>query len=692
MTAAPVTVRHHGSVAVVEIAYPPVNALSKGVRTGLLEAMAHLSADPSVTAVVLSGGSGRFIAGADIREMNAPPDAPFLPEVISAIEALDKPVIAAIDGAALGGGLEVALGCDARIGSQKAMLGLTETRLGIIPGAGGTQRLPRLVGVAKAIALIAEARILKAPEALELGLLDAVVDDPLAAALACAATARKRPLSGFPVPKGDAEAEEAAAQAALKGAKGVPAIAEAVRVVRAVREGHFADGIARERAAFLALRESPEAAALRHLFFAEREAAKVPGIEAARPRPFAEVAVIGAGTMGAGIASALLDAGLRVTLLERDAQAAQMGADRVRALYDRPLKSGRVSAAQVEERLARLAAGADWETLASADLVIEAAFEDMDVKTDIFRRLDALARPGAVLASNTSYLDLDAIAAVTGRAQDVVGLHFFAPANVMKLLEVVRGAKTAPDVLATALALAKAIGKQPVVAGNCEGFIGNRIYAHYRRHAEYLVEDGASPQEVDAALEAYGFAMGVFAVSDLSGLDIAYAMRKRRAATRDPGERYVAIADRLCEAGRLGRKTGAGWYGYDADGRKRVDPATQALIAEMRAQKGIAPRAFSPEAIQRRLVSVMANEGAKVLEEGIALRASDIDLAFVNGYGFPRLKGGPMFAADRMGLAAVLAEVEAAHAAGGAGSQPAALLIDLARSGGSFAAWRKTNG
>ncbi|MEP9380278.1 FAD-dependent oxidoreductase [Aquabacter sp. CN5-332] len=690
MTAA-VAIRHHGPVAVVEIANPPVNALSRAVRVGLMEAVAALGADDGVAAVVISGGAGRFIAGADIREMNLAPEEPFLPDVVAALDALDKPVIAAIDGAALGGGLEIALACDARIGSGKALLGLTETRLGIIPGAGGTQRLPRVVGVAKAIPLICEGRILKAKEALDLGLLDEIVEgDLIAAAVARAQTQAKRRVSALPVPAGDAAEEDAAATQALKGAKGVPAIAEAVRVIRAARDGDFAAGMARERVAFLALRQSAEAAALRHLFFAEREAGKVPGLDGATPRPFGKVAVIGAGTMGAGIAVSLLDAGLSVTLVERDAEAAEAGLARVRGLYERPVKSGRLSEAQAEERVSRVSPTADWQRLADADLVIEAAFEDMAVKADIFQRLDAIARPGAVLASNTSYLDLDAIAAMTSRPQDVVGLHFFAPANVMRLLEIVRAEKTAPDVLATALVLAKKIGKQPVVAGNCDGFIGNRIYAVYRRHAEYLVEDGAAPEEVDAALEAYGFAMGIFAVSDMSGLDIAFAMRKRRAATRDPSERYVSIADVLCETGRLGRKTGAGWYAYDTAGKKSVDPRTGEIIAAARAEKSISPRAFAAEDIQRRLVSVMANEGAKELEEGIALRASDIDLAFVNGYGFPRLKGGPMFAADQMGLPEVLREVEAAHAAGGAGSEASALLKDLARTGGSFAQWRKT--
>ncbi|GLI20868.1 MULTISPECIES: 3-hydroxyacyl-CoA dehydrogenase NAD-binding domain-containing protein [Hyphomicrobiales] len=686
----PVRVERHGPVGVVVIDHAPVNALSKGVRQGLRDAVGALGADPGVSAIVLSGGPGRFIAGADIREMSLPPDDPLLPDVIAAIDALDKPVVAAIDGAALGGGCEVALACDLRIASPKALVGLTETRLGIIPGAGGTQRIARLVGIADAIALVCEGRILKAQDALGLGLLDEVVDgDLIAVAVARAPQAAKRRLSERAVPEGDAAREEAAAAAALKGAKGLPAIAEAVRVVRAARGTAFAAGLADERATFLALRESLEAKALRHLFFAEREAGKVPGLEGAAARVLKQAAVIGAGTMGAGIAVALADAGLPVTLVERDAAAAEAGLARVRGLYERPVKSGRLSQAEADKRLAAITATSDWQALADADLVVEAAFEDMAVKADIFGRLDAVAKPGAVLASNTSYLDLDAIAAATSRPQDVVGLHFFAPANVMKLLEVVRGKATAPDVLATALALAKRMGKQPVVAGNCDGFIGNRIYAVYRRHAEYMVEDGATPEEVDAALEAYGFAMGVFAVSDMSGLDIGHAMRKRRAATRDPAERYVVIADALVEAGRLGRKTGAGWYAYDAAGGKSADPAVAEAVAAARRAAGIAPRAFTAGQIQRRLLAVMANEGAKALGEGIALRASDIDLAFVNGYGFPRLKGGPMFAADEMGLAAVLAEMEAAHAAGGAGSEPAPLLVELARSGGRFATWTR---
>ncbi|QRG09365.1 enoyl-CoA hydratase/isomerase family protein [Xanthobacter dioxanivorans] len=685
----PVTVTRHGAVAVIGIDHPPVNALSTGVRQGLLDAVRVLDGDPQVAALVISGGAGRFIAGADIREMSLPPGPPLLPDVVAAIDGCAKPVVAALDGAALGGGCEIALACDLRLAGPKALVGLTETRLGLIPGAGGTQRLPRLTGVAEAIALVCEGRVLKARDALALGLVDAVEGDVLAAAIARAPATAKRRLSALPVPPGDKDAEAAAIARARKGAKGMPAIEEAIRVIRAAEAGDFAAGLAAERAAFLALRESAEAKALRHLFFAEREAGKVPGLEGVAARPVASVAVIGAGTMGAGIAVALADAGLAVTLVERDDEAAVAGLGRVRAVYERQVKSGRISAAQGAERLARVTPTADWGRLASVDLVIEAAFEDLAVKTDIFRRLDAIARPGAVLATNTSYLDLDAIAAATARPQDVVGLHFFAPANIMKLLEVVKAARTAPDVLATALALGKKMGKQAIVAGNCDGFIGNRIYALYRRHAEVLVEDGASPQDVDAALEAYGFAMGLFAVSDMSGLDIAYAMRKRRAATRDPGERYVDIADRLVEAGRLGRKTGAGWYAYDAAGNRAPDPLVTQVIEQARAAKGITPRSFTAEQIQRRLLAVMASEGAKVLAEGIALRASDIDLAFVNGYGFPRIKGGPMWAADAMGLKAVLREMESAHAAAGAGSEPAPLLVELATHGGTFAGWHQ---
>jgi 3-hydroxyacyl-CoA dehydrogenase len=684
-----VTVTREGDVALVHIDYAPVNALSRPVRQGLLAAARALACDTSVKAVVIHGGPSRFIAGADIKEMDLPPDEPILPEVVAALEALPQPVVAAIDGVALGGGLEVAMACDLRLATPKASVGLVETRLGILPGSGGTQRLPRLVGTAKAIELIGEARVLRAPEAARLGILDEVVEgDLLAEAVRRAPGTAKRIVSGLPVPPGDAAAEDAAAQAAIKKGKGVPAIAVVVTLLRETAAMDFAAGLKREREVFLPLRASDEAAALRHLFLAEREAARVPGLEGVAPRAVAQAAVIGGGTMGSGIAMAVADAGLPVTVIERDAEAAAGCAARLRDAYAKQARSGRLSEAVAAERTARITPTADWSALAGADLIIEAAFEDMAVKEDIFRRLDAVARPGAVLATNTSYLDPDEIAGFTGRPQDVLGLHFFVPANIMKLLEVVRGVKTAPEVLATGLAFGKKLGKLPIVSGVCEGFIGNRIYAVYRRHAEYLVADGASPREVDAAMEAYGFAMGFFAVSDMSGLDIAWAQRKRRAATRDPGERYVHVADRLCEAGRLGRKTGSGWYNY-ASGKAEPDPAVDALIEAERRQAGINPRRFSAEEIQNRLLAVMANEGAKILSEGISLRPSDIDLVFTNGYGFPRLKGGPLFAADRRGLRAVLAEVEAAAQAGGAGSGPAPLLRELAGNNSTFKEWQR---
>lgn len=423
-----------------------------------------------------------------------------------------------------------------------------------------------------------------------------------------------------------------------------------------------------------------------YLEAAERHAFEIPSVRSAVPRPIGSVAVIGAGTMGSGIAACLADAELPVALLEQDAPAAAAGAARVEALYAARVRRGRLSPAEAASRLARIRVGEDWAAVSSADLVIEAAFEDLGVKSAIFARLDRLARPGAILATNTSYLDVEAIAAATSRRADVVGLHFFSPAHVMRLIEVVQTAHTATEVLATALALGRRLGKLPILARNGDGFIGNRIFAVYRRHAEYLLEDGASPQEIDAALVAYGFAMGPFAVSDMSGLDIAWAMRRRRAATRDPGERYVTIPDLLCEAGRLGRKAGQGWYDH-RDGIAHPSAAVAAIVEAERARRGIQPRHFTASAIQRRLLAVMANEGARVLEEGISLRPSDIDLVFVNGYGFPRAAGGPMHAADEAGLPAILVELEEAAKAGSAGSEPAPLLQRLATQGASFASW-----
>jgi len=650
----PVSIAHEGNVALVTIDNPPVNALSQAVRQGLLDAFRELAADPRVAAIVVTGAGRDFIAGADLKEMALPPIEPSLPDVLAVMESCAQPIVAALHGAALGGGYELALACDLRIAALGASVGLPETRLGIIPGAGGTQRLPRLVGVAKAIELIAQAKILKAEEALALGLIDRVAEKDLSgAAISASRAACKRRLSEAKVPVSNTGEIETMAAAARKRAKGLPAIDVAIEMIQESAAFPFKEAIERERAAFLRLRVSEEARALRHLFFAEREALKVSGLAGARPREIKRVAVIGAGTMGSGIAIAFADAGFPVNVIERDKAAAGAGADRVRAIYGRQVDGKRLSAGAVRERLERIAVTDDFSFVRESDLVIEAVFEDLQVKTDLFRKLDDLAPPGAILATNTSYLDVEAIAAATRRQEVVLGLHFFSPANVMRLLEVVRAKRTAPDVLATALALARRIGKLPVVAGVCDGFIGNRIFAVYRREAEYLALEGASPAAIDRTTENYGFAMGPFAVSDLAGLDIAWAMRKRRAASRDPDERYVEVADRLCELGRLGRKSGRGWYLYPERASRRVpDPEVEAMFAAERAAKGIKARKISDDEIIRRLLAAIVNEGKQVIAAGIAQRPSDIDLVFVHGYGFPPTKGGPMFAANPHAMAA----------------------------------------
>jgi len=683
----PVTITHRDGLAVVRVNNPPVNALSIQVRQGLLDAFASLAQEPAVKGVVLTGSANSFIAGADIREMDGPLASPMLPEVVEAVEALPKPVIAVLEGSALGGGLEIALACDYRIAVPNASVGLPETKLGVIPGAGGTQRLARVVGVANAIELICEAKILSASAAQAQGIVDEIVaDHVLEAACALLPTLRKRPLSLVPMPRADFEVDQKAFDTAVKRAKGAPAIIEAANIIHAARDDNFDANVSKERAAFLRLRESKEAAALRYLFFAERESWKASDLGKVEARPIRRVGIIGAGTMGAGIAVALVLAGLPIVVVEKDVQTASAGSLRIHNLYNEYKRRSQADTLRALPEYVLVTA--DWDKLRDCDLIIEAAFESLDIKREIFARLDTVASPEAILASNTSYLDLDAIARVTSRPQQVVGLHFFSPAHIMKLLEIIRGSQTAPEVLATALALCKRLGKQPVMAANGEGFIGNRIYAAYRRHAEYLVEDGTPPQEIDKALEAYGFAMGIFAASDLSGLDIAYEMRQRRAATRNPKERYVAIPDKLCDLGRLGRKTGAGWYAY-ADGKPMPDPIVEQIIGEEQKRRQVLIRRLSQEEIQARLLAVMANEGAKLLSEGIALRASDVDVALVNGYGFPRIKGGPMWDADRRGLSLIQSEMEAAFKVGGAGSEPANLLSELGRTGARLSQWRR---
>jgi len=650
-------------IAFVVIDNPPVNASSFEVREGLLNAIKTLGGDDSIAAVVLIGAGKTFIAGADIREFGKPLRDPQVPEIIAAIEQCSKPVIAAIAGAALGGGFEIALGCDGRIAAEDAVVGLPEVTLGIIPGAGGTQRLPRITGVATAIGLIASGRRVKAGEGKRLGLIDEIAIGDLRQAArdhARKLVGRKRRISELPIPPESAESVDRAISEAMERARGREAVKEAVESVRNAMRLPLAEALAQERATFQRLRLSEEAAALRYLFFAERAAARVEGIGDAAPRPISQVGVVGAGTMGAGIAVCFLDAALPVVLIERDQEALDRGVGRIRSVYQRLVQTGRMTGDEMERRLGRLNPALDPSSLGQADLVIEAVFEDMAVKQAMFRELDAAAKQGAVLASNTSYLNLDALAAATKRPADVVGLHFFAPANIMRLLEIVRGQASAPDVLATAIAVAKIIRKLPVVARVGEGFIGNRIFSAYRIQCELMLEEGAYPSDVDSALTAFGLAMGPFAVNDISGLDISWATRKRLATTRDPKARYPEILDRLCELGRYGQKTGAGWYRYP-DGARRgtIDPEVHALIEKCSAEKGIVRHSFTPEQIQWRALAAMANEAALVMAEGIAERASDIDLVLVNGYGFPAHKGGPLFWASRRPRRDVVAAIDA---------------------------------
>ncbi|PWR20984.1 3-hydroxyacyl-CoA dehydrogenase NAD-binding domain-containing protein [Zavarzinia compransoris] len=650
-----VATRRQGRVMVVEIANPPVNALSAAVRQGLLSALRAAEAARGVTALVLTGGAARFVAGADIREFGHPPVPPSLPEVLEAIAGSPLPVVAAIGGAALGGGLELALACDGRVANIGASLGLPEVNLGIIPGAGGTQRLPRLIGLARAIEMIAGGKPVPAKKAAGMGLVDRVVEgDPLPAAIALAETLTGKHRLSDLTPPATGDVEAAIAAACPRG-KAPAAVLAAIKVIREGAALPFAEGLALERRTFIELRDSEEAAARRHLFLAERSAPRIDGLSAPA-KAIGLVGVIGAGTMGTGITLALIAAGFPVILVERDAAGLDRGIERIRDQLARRVAASRLTAEAMAAQLALITGATELATLAPVDLVIEAAFEDMAVKRELFATLDRITRPDAILATNTSYLDVNEIADVTTRPEKVLGLHFFSPAHVMRLLEIVRAAQTGDEALATALALAKKIGKLAVVAGVCDGFIGNRIFSAYRRQCEFLLEEGATPEAVDGALEAFGFAMGPFAVADLAGLDISWSRRKRLAASRDPRERYSSVADTLCEAGRFGQKTGAGWYRYPG---REPDPIVHRAIEDAAARAGITRRPLGPAEIQQRVLAAMVNEAALVLEDGIAARPSDIDIVLVHGYGFPAAKGGPLFWASRQERAALETALEA---------------------------------
>ena len=658
-------------IAVITLDNPPVNSMGHSVRERIVQQLDALQADPAVRGIVLTGNDKVFSAGADVTEFGTSLQLqePILRTVLARIEASNKPVVAAVAGLALGGGLEMAMACHGRVALTSARLGLPEINLGLIPGSGGTQRLPRLVGVATAYGLMAGGQPQTAAQLRETGLFAAVVDADLvsvamehAAALAAAGEpwpkARDSDVNSADI-RATVDAQRAKFNARQKMQPAYGALLDALEALALP----FDEGLRSERELFMALVPTTAARALRYQFKVEREAAKLPADDQVAPRTVHAVAVIGGGTMGSGISIAALDAGLSVLLLEQDPAALERGRARIVDHYRDRVAAGKLGQQKAADNESRLATTLDWGRLQEADLVIEAVFEDLLVKQDVFRQIDAHARAGAVLATNTSYLDVDAIAAVTSRPQDVLGLHFFSPANVMKLLEVVRCAQTASDVLATGMALGTTLKKVPVLTGNGFGFIGNRIYNAYRRQCEFMLEDGAWPEDVDNALTAFGFAMGPFAVADLSGLDIAWRMRRAQADSRDPRERYVDILDQLCEMGRLGRKTGAGYYAY-VDGKqvRTTDEAVRAVIEQASARRGIARRTLAVADVQRRALLAMVNEAAQLVAEGIAARPTDVDVVLVQGYGFPRWEGGPVFWArqqDRKQLEAELKQLGA---------------------------------
>lgn len=655
-----VTYEIEGEIAVLTVANPPVNALSGPVRQGLDQGLKQALADPAIRAILLMGAGRTFPAGADISEFDKPPFAePWVPELCNRIEASDKLVIAALHGTALGGGFEIALAAHYRVALKDTRFGLPEVTLGLLPGAGGTQRTPRLGGAKVALDLMLSGRPVLAQSEAGRAFFDAVYEEDLrghAIGYAARLIEDKAPIrrtrdarDGF----ADPMAYQQAIAERRKSLEGKPEIAprEILRCVEAAALLPFDIGLEFESSAFTGLLQGDQSKALRHAFFAERRAARIPEAQSGRPREVHQIGLLGGGLMGAGIAIACLDAGYRVTLLERDSDALAAGLARINAIYDRAVSRGRLSQARRDARLERLDATLDMRELAEADLVIEAVIEDIEVKRQVFASLGAVTKPGAVLVSNTSYLDVNEFADASGREADVLGMHFFSPAHVMRLVEVVVTDKVSADAVATVVAVARRLRKIPLRSGVTDGFIGNRLLSAYRTASEYMVEDGATPYEIDKAMRAFGMKLGPFEVSDMAGLDIAWARRKRLAPTRDPEMRYVAIADYLCEMGRLGQKTGSGYYLYEAGSRAgKPDPDVLRLIEEERAAMGIKPRKFTTAEIQRRCLAAMANEGARLLREGIAVRPSDIDVVMIHGYGFPRWRGGPMKAADLIGL------------------------------------------
>ncbi|HEV7414900.1 MAG TPA: 3-hydroxyacyl-CoA dehydrogenase NAD-binding domain-containing protein [Tianweitania sediminis] len=694
-----VKLERSGKVGVLVVDNPPVNALGQAVRQGLLDRLAEAEANPEIDIVVILGAGRTFMAGADIREFGKPPMPPALGDVVDRIEASRKPVVAAIHGTAFGGGLEVAMGCDYRVAIASAKVGLPEVTLGILPGAGGTQRLPRLAGVEAAIDMMTTGAPKSAREALELGILDEVVEGAdirgvgVAFAERVLAEGRQRRRTGdlderLQEARRDPGMIEKARQVVEKRSRNLVSPLLIVDAVEAALSLPLREGLKKERALFVRALETPQRRGLVHAFFAQREAAKVAGLSPdARPRDVREVAVIGAGTMGGGIAMCFANVGIPVTLLESEQSALDRGVATIRRNYESTVKKGRLQSADMDKRMALIRPTLSYDDLAQADLVIEAIFESMEAKKDVFGRLDKVAKPGAILATNTSTLDVNEIASATTRPQDVAGMHFFSPANVMKLLENVRASQTAPDVQATIMEVGKRIGKVPVMVGVCYGFVGNRMLHRRTREAIDLVEEGASPEAVDAVLTDFGFPMGQFAMSDLAGIDVGWRIRQERRKAGDPDAQAPNWLDRLAEQGRFGQKTGGGVYAYEpGDRTPRPDPAVAKLIEDWRREKNVAPRIVDEQEILERCLYAMVNEGAKILDEGIAARPGDIDTIWINGYGFPAYRGGPMFWADEVGLPIIVEALEK-HAAklDRPHLQPSPLLRRLASEGKGFA-------
>ncbi|SFI35583.1 3-hydroxyacyl-CoA dehydrogenase NAD-binding domain-containing protein [Aerobium aerolatum] len=691
-----VTVTHEGGIAIIMIDNPPVNAMSFHLRQPLYKAIEAARDDASVEGVVLACAGRTFVSGADISEFGSEKAlaSPSLPELCSLLESLPKPVVAAIHGTTLGGGLELAMSCHYRVADKGAKVGLPEVKLGLLPGAGGTIRLPRLTGPETAVKMIVSGTPIGAAQALAAGVVDAVVESDLTAE--AVKFAKGKATEGGPhIPvsarddklvaaRNDLAAFDAAAKEATKKSRGLDAPLACAQSVRNAITLPFDEALAKERELFIKLVSGDQSRAQRHLFFAEREAAKVPGIgKDVQPRNIAKVGVIGAGTMGGGIAMAFVNGGLPVTILEMSDEALDRGFATIEKNYGISVSRGSLTEEAKAKRMASFSRTTDYADLSDCDLIIEAVFEEMSVKKDVFAKIEAVAKPGAILATNTSYLDVDAIAANTSRPQDVIGLHFFSPANVMKLLEIVRGKETAADVVLTALQLGRKIAKVPVVVGVCHGFVGNRMLGARGEDLEALLLEGASPEQIDRVFTDFGFVMGPFAMWDLAGLDIGWRNRKSLGKT-------AVIGDAVCEMGRFGQKTGKGMYLYENGSRTpKPDPEIAALIEDKTKELGIARREISDQEIIERTIYPMVNEGARILEEKIAARPSDIDIVWINGYGFPVGKGGPMFWADLEGLSKIVAQLDHWHAkTGKAVFDPAPLLRSLAETGGSFAAMK----